>query len=423
MANKNTNKNVQEINVKIDGQEWKDALDKAFEKANKKAKIDGFRPGKAPKDVFMKKYGVESLFMDAGDIVLESAYKKAFEGKESLELVAQPDISLKSVDEKGIEFIFTVTSKPEVKLGKYKGLNVKKEAIKVTDKEITETINQMRQKYAENVTKENGKVENGDIAVIDFEGFKDGVAFDGGTGENYDLTIGSNTFIPGFEEQLIGMKKGDKKDVNVSFPEDYHVEELKGAPVVFKVTVKEIKTVEIPELSKEFFEDLGMDDISTEEDLKKQVEETIKLRKETDADNKYIDDLLAEAAKNVEVDLPETMIHEEAHRMVHQYEEHLKMQGITLEQFYQFTNSNEEALMDQMHDEAKNRVLYRLMLEEIVKAESLTVTEEEADKEATTLAEKYQMSKDEFLKSFGGIEMIKYDLTMRSAINLIKGEK
>lgn len=417
------NKNVTEITVKIDGQEWKDALDKAYDKASKKAKIDGFRPGKAPKEVFMKKYGVESLFMDAGDLVLESAYKKAFEGKDSLELVAQPDIALKSVDENSVEFVFTLTTKPEVKLGKYKGLKVAKPEIKVTKEEIDQTISEMRNRYAENVVKETDEVANGDIAVIDFEGFKDGVPFDGGKGENYDLTIGSNTFIPGFEEQVVGMKKGETKDVNVTFPEDYHAEDLKGAPVVFKVTVKEVKAVQIPDLDKDFFADLGMTDLETEADLRKQVEETIKLRKETDTDNKYIDDLLAEAAKTVEVEVPDTMIHEEAHRMVHQYEEHLQMQGITLEQFFQFTNSNEEALMEQMHDEAKNRVTYRLMLEEIVKAEKLSVSEEDAEKEATTLAEKYQMTKDEFLKAFGGIEMIKYDLTMRAAIDVLKGEK
>lgn len=417
------NKNVTEVTVKIDGQEWKDALEKAYDKASKKAKIDGFRPGKAPKEVFMKKYGVESLFMDAGDLVLESAYKKAFEGKDSLELVAQPDIALKSVDENGVEFVFTLTTKPEVKLGKYKGLKVAKPEVKVTKEEIDQTISEMRNRYAENVVKETEKVEEGDIAVIDFEGFKDGVAFDGGKGENYDLTIGSHTFIPGFEEQVVGMKKGETKDVNVTFPEDYHAEDLKGAPVVFKVTVKEVKTVQIPDLDKDFFADLGMTDLETEADLRKQVEETIKLRKETDADNKYIDDLLAEAAKTVEVEVPDTMIHEEAHRMVHQYEEHLQMQGITLEQFFKFTNSNEEALMEQMHDEAKNRVTYRLMLEEIVKAEKLSISEEDAEKEATTLAEKYQMTKDEFLKAFGGIEMIKYDLTMRAAIDVLKGEK
>lgn len=417
------NKNVTEVNVKIDGQEWKDALEKAYEKASKKAKIDGFRPGKAPREVFMKKYGVESLFMDAGDLVLESAYKQVFEGREKLDLVSQPDIALKAVDENGIEFVFTLTTKPEVKLGKYKGLKVKKEEITVSKEEIDQTISEMRNKYAENIVKESALVENGDIAVIDFEGFKDDIAFDGGKGENYELAIGSHSFIPGFEEQVVGMKKGETKEINVTFPEDYHAEDLKGAPVVFKVTVKEVKAIEIPELNKDFFADLGMTDLETEADLRAQVEETIKLRKTTDADNKYIDDLLAEAAKTVEMDIPENMIHEEAHRMVHQYEEHLQMQGITLEQFFQFTNSNEEALMEQMHEEAKNRVTYRLMLEEIVKVEKLEVSEEEAENEATTLAEKYKMTKEEFLKAFGGLDMIKYDLTMRSAIDVIKGEK
>ena len=422
MANKKDSKNVEEITIKVEGKEWQDALDKAFEKANKKAKIDGFRPGKAPKDVFLKKYGVESLFMDAGDLVLESAYKKVFEGKEDLELVAQPEIGLKSVNEKGIEFVFTITTKPEVKLGKYKNLNVKKASIKVTEKEIDETIEQMRARYAESVIKEDGAIENGDVAVIDFEGFKDGVAFEGGKGENYDLKIGSNTFIPGFEEQLIGMNVGETKDINVTFPSDYHAEDLKGKDVVFKVKVNEIKTVVIPEVDKDFFADLGMDDVETIDDLKANVKETIKLRKESEADNKYIDDLLAAAAKETEIDVPEVMIHEEAHRMVHQYGEQLQMQGISLEQFYKFTNSNEEALVAQMHDEAKNRVVYRLMLEEIVKVEKLEVSEEEAMKEADALAEKYQMKKDEFLKTFGGIEMIKYDLSMRKAIDVLKGE-
>lgn len=422
MANKKENKNVKEITVKIDGKEWKDALDKAFEKANKRAKIDGFRAGKAPKDMFIKKYGIESLFMDAGDIVLESAYKKAFEDNKDLELVAQPEVGLKSVDEKAIEFVFTITTRPEVKLGKYKELKVKKDAVKVTEKEINETIDQMRSRYAESVIKEEGTVENGDVAVIDFEGFKDGVAFAGGKGENYDLTIGSNTFIPGFEEQLIGMAVGEEKDINVTFPDDYHAEELKGAPVVFKVKVNEIKTVVIPEIDKDFFADLGMDDVETLDDLKKNVKETIKLRKEADADNKYIDDLLEAAAKDTKVDVPEVMIHEEAHRMVHQYEEQLKMQGISLEQFLKYTNSDEEALVAQMHDEAEKRVVYRLMLEEIVKVEKLEVSDEEADKEASELAEKYNMKKDEFLKAFGGIDMIKYDSAMKKAIDVLKGE-
>ena len=414
-------KNVKEITVKIEGKEWKDALDKAFEKANKKAKIDGFRPGKAPRDMFIKKYGIESLYMDAGDIVLESAYKKVIEDNKDIELVAQPEIGLKSVDENYIEFVFTLTTRPEVKLGKYKGLKVKKETVKVTKEEIDTTIDQMRQRYAENIEKEDGKVENGDIAVIDFEGFKDGVAFDGGKGENYNLTIGSGTFIPGFEEQLVGMAKGEEKEINVTFPEEYHSEDLKGQPVVFKVKVNEIKTIVIPELNDEFFEDLGMD-IKTEEELRKNVEETIEARKDQEAENKLIDDLLVEVAKTTEIDVPEVMIHEEAHRMVHQYEEQLKMQGISLEQFFQFTNSNEEALMDQMHDDAKNRVVYRLMLEEIAKVEKIDVTDEMVNKEVESIAERYNMPKDEFLKVAGGTEMIKYDLTMKAAMDVIKGE-
>ena len=416
------NKNVKEVKVKIEGKEWKEALEKAFVKANKKAKIDGFRPGKAPKDMFIKKYGMESLYMEAGDLVIEKAYMDVINENKDLELVAQPDIKINSVDEDHIEFVFTLVTKPEVKLGEYKGLDVKKAAVKVTEKEIDQAVLEMRNRYAENVVKE-GNVEEGDIAVIDFEGFKDGVAFEGGKGENYSLTIGSHTFIPGFEEQLIGMEVGEERDINVSFPEDYHAEELKGAPVVFKVKVNEIKTVEIPELDKDFFADLGYEDIENEEQLRATVKETIKARKDADADNKYIDDLLKAASENAKVDIPEQMIHEEAHRMVHQYEEHLRMQGITLEQFFQFTNSNEQALMDQMHDEAKNRVLYRLVLEAIVKAEKIEVSDEEANKEAEELANKYQMTKDEFLNAFGGLEMIKYDLTMKAAVDVIKGNK
>ncbi len=416
------NKNVKEVKIKIEGKEWKDALEKAFVKANKKAKIDGFRPGKAPKDMFIKKYGMESLYMEAGDLVIEKAYMDVVNENKDLELVAQPDIKLNSVDDDHIEFVFTLVTKPEVKLGEYKGLDVKRDSVRVTEKEIDQAVLEMRNRYAENVVKE-GNVEDGDIAVIDFEGFKDGVAFEGGKGENYSLTIGSHTFIPGFEEQLIGMEVGEERDINVSFPEDYHAEELKGAPVVFKVKVNEIKTVEIPELDKDFFADLGYEDIETEEQLRATVKETIKARKDADADNKYIDDLLKAASENAKVEIPEQMIHEEAHRMVHQYEEHLRMQGITLEQFFQFTNSNEQALMDQMHDEAKNRVLYRLVLEAIVKEEKIEVSEEEANKEAEELAKKYQMSKDEFLNAFGGLDMIKYDLTMKAAVDVLKGNK
>lgn len=414
-------KNIKEINIKVEGKEWEEALDKAFVKANAKAKIDGFRPGKAPKEVFLKKYGKEALYMDAADIVLDGAYRKVFEDNKDLEIVAQPEIGLKSIDEKGVEFTFKLTLKPEVKLGKYKGLNVKKDSVKVTKEEVEHEIEHLRSHYAENVVKE-GKVENGDIAIIDFEGFKDGKAFDGGKGENYSLTIGSNTFIPGFEDQIIGMAKGEEKDINVTFPEDYHSEDLKGQPVVFKVKVNEIKEVKIPELDKDFFEDLGMEGIDSKESLEAQVKENIKARRDADAENKYIDELLEAAAKNVEVDIPDVIISEEQDRILRQYEENLKMQGLTLEQFYQFTNSDEAALKEQMKDEATKRVTYRLMLEAIAKAEKIEITDEKANEEAETLAKRYQMPVDEFLKAFGGIEMIKYDLEMRGAIDVLKSE-
>ncbi len=414
-------KNIKEINIKVEGKEWEEALDKAFVKANAKAKIDGFRPGKAPKEVFLKKYGKEALYMDAADIVLDGAYRKVFEDNKDLEIVAQPEIGLKSIDEKGVEFTFKLTLKPEVKLGKYKGLNVKKDSVKVTKEEVEHEIEHLRSHYAENVVKE-GKVENGDIAIIDFEGFKDGKAFDGGKGENYSLTIGSNTFIPGFEDQIIGMAKGEEKDINVTFPEDYHSEDLKGQPVVFKVKVNEIKEVKIPELDKDFFEDLGMEGIDSKESLEAQVKENIKARRDAEAENKYIDELLEAAAKNVEVDIPDVMISEEQDRILKQYEENLKMQGLTLEQFYQFTNSDEAALREQMKDEATKRVTYRLMLEAIAKAEKIEITDEKANEEAETLAKRYQMPVDEFLKAFGGIEMIKYDLEMRGAIDVLKSE-
>ncbi len=410
---------MKEVVIKIEGEDWKKALDKAFKKLNKEAKIDGFRPGKAPKEVYIKKYGMTSLYMEAAESCLNEAYEMMLKENGDDVIVAQPEINLSAVTDDYVEFKFNLTLKPEVKLGKYKGLDVKKDTVKVTKKEVSEAIEQMRQRYMENIDKE-GKVANGDVAIIDFEGFKDGVAFDGGKGEDYSLKIGSNTFIPGFEEQIIGMEKGEEKDINLTFPEDYHAEDLKGKDVVFKVKVKEIKEQKLPELNKDFFLDLGMEGIETKEDLEKQLEENIKVRKEAEADNKYIDDLLAEVAKNTKIDIPEAMIEEEIDRILKQYEENLKMQGITLEMFYQFTNSDEQALRDQMQEEAKKRVTYRLILEEIAKEEKIEVTDEDAETEATNLATRYQMDKDEFLKLFGGLDMVKYDLKMRQALEVLK---
>ena len=416
------NKNLKEISIKIEGEKWQAALDKAFKKANSKAKIDGFRPGKAPKDVFLKHYGVESLFMEASNYCVEDAYNELIENNKDLQIAAQPILDIKSIDEKHIEYVFTITLKPEVKLGKYKSLGVKKEKGTVTKKEIDEAIDHMREHYKENVLKD-GKIVKGDIAVIDFEGFKDGVPFEGGKGENYSLEIGSNTFIPGFEDQLIGMKANEEKDINVTFPEDYHAENLKGAPVVFKVKVNEVKEVRIPEIDKEFFEDLGMEGIDSKEALENQVKENIKVSKESKAEEKYTEDLLEEIAKTTEVDIPETMINEETDRMIDHFKEHIEMQGITLEQFYKFTNSNEQALKEQYKDEALKRIKYRLILEEIIKKEKIKVTDEEVEAKIEEIAVKYNMTKEEVKKQYGeNLDYIKYDIEVTKAFDVIKGE-
>ena len=414
--------NIKTIEVKIEGKEWQDALDKAFKEANKKAKIDGFRPGHAPKEVFIKKYGEESLFMDAADKALQSAYVKVLEENKDLEIVTQPSVELKNVNKDALELTFKLILKPEFKLGDYKNLKVKKDKVEVTNEEVNSAIDEMKNRYAE-VQVKDGKVEKGDTAVIDFEGFKDGVAFEGGKGENYDLEIGSNTFIPGFEDQIIGMSKGEEKDVKVTFPEDYHSEELKGAKATFKVKVNEVKETIIPSLNEEFFKDLNMEGVNDRASLESALKETLAARKEQQAEGEYVDKLLEKLSEQTKIELPEEMIGDEIHRMIHQYEDNLKMQGITLEQFYQFTNSNEDMLKEQMKDEAVKRIKYRLMLEEIIKLEKLTATDEEADKEASEIASKYGMEKEDFLTQFGGLEMIKYDLEMRKAIDVLKGNK
>ena len=415
---------TKEIEIKVEGKEWEEALDKAYKKASKKAKIDGFRPGKAPKNLFLKKYGKESLYMDAADIVLNDAYAKMLDDNKDIleELVARPDIELKSIDEKGVEFKFVLTLKPDVKLGKYKDLKIDKEKAVATKEEIDKAILDIRNRYAENVLKED-KIADGDIAIIDFEGFIDGEAFEGGKGENYSLKIGSGSFIPGFEEQLIGLKSDDEKDVVVTFPEDYHAEDLKGKEALFKVKVHEVKEIKVPSLDKDFFADLDMEGVDSKESLEAKVSENIISHKETEIENKYIDDLLEEAAKGTSVDIPDVMIQEEIDRMMDQYKSHMESQGIPFEQFLMFTNSDEEAIRDNMKEEALKRVKYRLMLEEIAKEEKIEISDKDASDEAKKMADKYQMEKDDFLKMFGGLEMIKYDMKMHKAIDIIKGDE
>lgn len=410
--------NVHEINVKIEGENWTKALDKAFKEKQKNVKVDGFRKGKVPREIFEKKFGKESLYIDAADMVLQDAYMKAMEESKLIPVV-QPAVELKGLSDEGAEFTFKIVTKPEVKVNKYKGLNIKPEKVEVTDEEINHELGHLLERYTELVTKE-GKVENGNIAIIDFEGFKDDVAFEGGKGENYSLEIGSNTFIPGFEEQVIGMKVGEEKDLNLTFPEDYGAKDLAGAAVVFKVKVNEIKEKKTRELDEDFFEDLGMEGIDSEEKLKAEIKASITAQKEMEVENKYVDTILEEVGKNVEVDIPEEMVNEEVNRLMRRFEEQMKMQGISLELYYQFTQSTEADLRNQMEKEAFNNVLYRLMLEEIMTLEKVEVSEDDANKEAEELAKKYQMDKEDFLKEFGGIEMIQYDLEMRKTIDLLK---
>jgi trigger factor len=410
-------KNVHEIEIKVEGKEWEDAITKSFNKNVQNVKVDGFRKGKVPRNIFEKKFGKESLYNDAIDFVLQEKYATVIKDSKLIPII-QPTIDIKEIDDEKLVLTFRITTKPEVKIEKYTKLGVKKGVVKVTEEEVKSRINSLLEQYADIVIKD-GKIENGDTAVIDFEGFKDGVAFEGGKAENYPLEIGSNTFIPGFEEQLIGLKAGDEKDIKVTFPEDYAQEELKGE-AVFKIKVHEVKTKELPEMDEEFFKDLGYEGVETEEQLKDLVKADLEAKQEYEIENKYVDDLLEEAAKHTVVDLPEELVHEEIHRMMHQYEENLKMQGITLDMFYQFTNSTAEDLEKQMHPEAEKRVKYRFMLEEIATLEKIEVTDEEANKEAEDLAKKYNTTKDELLNQIGGLDALKYELEMQKVIEILK---
>lgn len=411
-------KNVHEIKVEITGKDWEKKLDETFKKIIKKVKIDGFRPGKAPRNIYEQKYGKQSIVVEAVDSCMNEAYVKALKEFKG-EPIMQPTVGIEKADETGVTYVFTFTTKPEIKINKYTNLGVKKDSVKVTKKDVDAEIEKMRKEYAD-LTVKDGKAENGDTVIIDFEGFDGDKAFEGGKAENYALELGSNSFIPGFEEALVGVKKGDKKDVNVTFPKDYHAEELKGKPVVFKVLVHEVKTKVYPELDEDFFLDLGLEDVKTKEDLEKKVKETMTEQKEYEAENKYVDELFEALLKETSVEVPHELIHEELDRMVEQYAERLKMQGITLEQFYKFTNSSEEALKAQMHEEAEKRVKLRFAIDEIIELEKIEATDEEANHDAEEKAKKHGMDKDEYIKAFGGLEMLKYDIKVQKVLDILK---
>ena len=411
-------KNIHEIKVEIKGEEWAKKIDEAFNKVIKEIKIDGFRPGKAPRDVYEKKYGKSQLVIEAVDLAMEDAYKKALD-KFKGSPILQPTVAINKVDEEGVSYLFTFTTRPEVKIKKYTGLGVTKDTVKITKKDVDQEIEKMRKEYADLKVKD-GKIVKGDTAIIDFEGFDGDKPFEGGKGENYALEIGSNSFIPGFEDALIGLKKGDKKDINLTFPKDYHADDLKGKDVIFKVTINDVKEKVYPELNEEFFLDLGLEGVKTKEDLEKTVKESMKEQMEYQAENKYVDELFNALLKEVKVDVPHELIHEEIEHMMKDYEQRLMMQGVTLEQFYKFTNTTEEALKSQMHEEAEKRIKLRFAIDEIIEKENITVTDKKVEKEAEEKAKKHNMTKEEFINAFGGTEMIKYDLMVQKVLEIIK---
>lgn len=411
-------KNVHEIEITIDGKEWESILDKSFKKKNKDVKIDGFRKGNAPKDVYIKKFGIESLYMDAVDMAVDPAYRKLLENKEMVPVI-EPSVDVKTIDKEKVVFKFTVVTKPEIKLGEYTNLKIKKESVKVSEKEVQEEIEKLRTKFAEIVVKKDGTVNEGDTAVINFKGYVDGKELEGGNGENYPLEIGSHTFIPGFEEAVKGMKVEEEKSIDLKFPDDY-VKELAGKKVKFDVKVVEIKERVLPEINEDLFKDLGFDDIKTKEEFEAKIKKDLEERKKEQKEEAYAEACLDKAANNMTVDLNEEIIDDEVHRMIHQFEDQLKAQGLNLEQYYQFTNSTHEDLHKQMEGEATKRVKYRYLLEEVIEKEKIEVSDKEAEDKAEEMAKDYNMSKDEFIKAYGSLEFLKYDMKMRQAIEIIK---
>lgn len=412
-------KNVHEIKITVEKEEWNKILDDVFKKKNQEVTIQGFRKGKAPKDVFIKNFGIESLYTDGVDKALSSAYEKVLKDN-NLEPVCEPSVEIIGIDEEHLELSFKIITKPEVKLSSYKKLGVKPIEVEVTDEEVEEEINHMRSHFAEIIVKENGEIASGDTAVIDFEGFVDGVAFEGGKGEDYALEIGSNTFVPGFEEQLIGAKKGDKVDVKVTFPEDY-VENLKGKEALFKVTVKEVKMRVLPEINEDFFADLNYDDVKTKEDLEKKTREHILEHKKADAENEYIDKLIEAGIEKMTVEINDEIIDDEIHRMMHDLEHRMAMQGISLEQYFQFTGTTEEKFKEFAKPEAIKRIKSRYLLDEIISKEGLDASEEEVMEHAKSQALKYGATEDEIINEYGGMNVVKYDLLIHKAIDVLKG--
>ncbi|GLH64750.1 trigger factor [Parageobacillus sp. G301] len=406
------------LTVEVDAEKVNEGLDAAFKKVVKNIAIPGFRKGKVPRVIFEKRFGVEALYQDALDILLPEAYAKAVE-EAGIEPVDVPKIDIEQM-EKGKSLIFTakVTVKPEVKLGQYKGLEVEKMDDTVTDEDVENELKRLQENYAELVVKEDGKVENGDTAVIDFEGFVDGEPFEGGKAENYSLEIGSGTFIPGFEDQLIGMQAGEEKEIEVTFPEEYHAKELAGKPATFKVKVHEIKEKRLPALDDEFAKDVD-DEVETLEQLKDKIRKRLEEMKKNEAEAALRDAVVEKAAENAEIDIPEVMVKNETDRMLREFDQRLQMQGLNLELYYQFSGQDEAALREQMREDAEKRVRVALTIEAIAKAENIEVTEEEINEELEKMAKAYNLEVEKLKELLGNLDGVKEDLKWRKTIDFL----
>ena len=412
-----TGTNTGVLTFSIPQEEIQQGLTIAFNKVKGKINVPGFRKGKVTRQVFNRMFGEEALYEDALNAVLPKAYDQAV-SEAGIEPVAQPKIDVESM-EKGQDWTIKaeVTVKPEVKLGEYKNLTVAKQDREVTDADVEERLNQKRNQQAELVVVEEAAKE-GDTVVIDFEGFKDGVAFDGGKGENYSLELGSGSFIPGFEDQLVGSKAGDEVEVNVTFPEEYQAQDLAGQAAVFKVKVHEVKVKELPELDDEFAKDVD-DEVETLDELKAKIREELTSSKAAAAEEAVHDAALRQAVDNAEiVELPHVMVHDEVHRAMDEFLNNMQRQGISPEMYYQLTNSTEADLHKQFEQDAELRVKTNLVIEAVVKAEGLEATEAELEKEVADLAETYNMPVDQ-VKRLLTTDMLAHDITMKKAIDLI----
>ena len=412
-------KNMAKLTIEVSAEEFEKALQGAYNKQKKSISLPGFRKGKAPRAMVEKMYGAEIFFDDAANALIQREYAKAYD-EADIEIVSQPKIEVTQI-EKGKSFIFTaeVAVKPEVTLGEYKGLKVDKTSTRVTAKEIEEKLTQEAEKNARIVEVTDRAVQDKDDVVLDFEGFVDGVAFEGGKGENYPLTIGSGAFIPGFEEQLIGAELEKETEVNVTFPEDYHAEELKGKPAVFKCTVKAIKEKELPELDDEFAAEVS--EFDTLEEYKADVKAKIKEQKAADGKRNQEDQAVEQAVKNAEYEIPQPMIETQTTQMVEDFAQRIQSQGITLEQYFQFTGLTAEKMMEDMRPQAIKRIETRLVLEAVAKAENIEITDEKIDEELAKMAESYNMEVEKLKEFMGENEkkQMKEDLAVQEAVTFV----